>query len=203
MEPPIDDPTRAAAVDLRYRAHLTVALVVPKEFSFSDNWVYIHDPEVEVGRVQNFGSWSPFMVKDGRTCLGLEYFLNEGEGMWNRPDEELVEQGTRELHKLGLISDPAKVEAGYVVRMPKAYPVYDAAYRGHVERVRELLDPIPNLHTVGRNGMHKYNNQDHSMLTAMMTVWNMLGERHDVWSANTDLEYFEEQRLEVVPDRGA
>ena len=131
MRPEVDEPTRAAAVDLRYRAHLTVALVVPQEFSFTDNWIYIHDPDVEVGRVQNFGSWSPFMVKDGRTCLGLEYFVNEGDGHVERsPTPSSIAQGKRELHRLGLISDPSRVEAGYVVRMPKAYPVYDDAVPG-------------------------------------------------------------------------
>ncbi len=194
MDPPLDDTTRAAADDLRFRAHLTVALVVPQEFSFTDNWIYIHDPDVEVGRVQNFGSWSPFMVKDGRTCLGLEYFLNEDEGMWNRPDEELVEQGTRELCRLGLISAPEKVEAGYVVRMPKAYPVYDDAYQGNVETMRKWLAAnTPNVFPCGRNGMHRYNNQDHSMLTAMLSVENILGADHDVWSVNVEAEYHEEQ----------
>jgi protoporphyrinogen oxidase len=195
MQPEVDDPTRTAAEDLRYRAHLTVALVVPQEFSFTDNWIYIHDPDVEVGRVQNFGSWSPFMVKDGRTCLGLEYFLNEGEGMWTRPDAELIEQGKQELHRLGLISHPDRVEAGYVVRMPKAYPVYDDLYQGNVDMMRKWLGVnAPNVFPCGRNGMHRYNNQDHSMLTAMLSVENIvLGTDHDVWSVNVEAEYHEEQ----------
>ena len=140
MEPPVDDTTAHAASDLRYRSHLTVALVVPQKYSFTDNWIYIHDPEVEVGRVQNFGSWSPFMVKDGRTCLGLEYFVNEGDEMWSKSDEELIAQGKREMHVLGLVDDPVHVEAGYVVRMPKAYPVYDEHYQAHVTTMRKWLE---------------------------------------------------------------
>ncbi len=194
MEPAVDDATLASAVDLRYRAHLTVALVVPQEFSFTDNWIYIHDPDVEVGRVQNYGSWSPYMVKDGRTCLGLEYFLNEGEGMWNESDADLVEQGKQELYRLGLISHPDKVEAGYVVRMPKAYPVYDDVYEGNVETMRKwLAGNVANVFPCGRNGMHRYNNQDHSMLTAMLSVENiLLGTDHDVWTVNVEAEYHEE-----------
>jgi protoporphyrinogen oxidase len=193
MRPDVDSTTEAAAVDLRYRDHMTVALVVPQEYSFTDNWVYIHDPGVEVGRVQNFGSWSPYMVKDGRTCLGLEYFVNEGDEMWTKSDEDLIAQGKREMHRLGLIADPNRVEAGYVVRMPKAYPVYDEMYQGNVETMRKWLAAnTPNVFPCGRNGMHKYNNQDHSMLTAMLSVENILGADHDVWSVNVEAEYHEE-----------
>jgi protoporphyrinogen oxidase len=193
MQPEVDSPTKAAADDLRYRYHLTVALVVPQEYSFTDNWIYIHDPGVEVGRVQNFGSWSPYMVKDGRTCLGLEFFVNEGDDMWTKSDEDLIAQGKREMHRLGLIADPSRVEAGYVVRMPKAYPVYDEMYQGNVETMRKWLAAnTPNVFPCGRNGMHKYNNQDHSMLTAMLSVENILGADHDVWSVNVEAEYHEE-----------
>jgi len=193
MDPPVDEVTRAAADDLRYRSHLTVALVVPQEFSFTDNWIYVHDPGVKVGRVQNFGSWSPYMVKEGRTCLGLEFFVDEGDDMWSKPDADLVAQGTRELYELGLITDPAKVEAGYVVRMPKAYPVYDDRYEADVATMRKWIDAnTPNVFPVGRNGMHKYNNQDHSMLTAMLAVENILGAEHDVWAVNVEAEYHEE-----------
>jgi protoporphyrinogen oxidase len=203
MEPPADEATRAAAAGLRYRDHLTVALVVPQEFSFSDNWVYIHDPGVRVGRVQNFGSWSPFLVKEGRTCLGLEFFVNEGDDMWSKADEELVAQATAELHALGLVTDPSKVEAGYVVRMPKAYPVYDEDYQAHVATMRKWLDAnVPNVFPCGRNGMHKYNNQDHSMLTAMLSVENILGARHDVWSVNVEAEYHEETSSSGTPATG-
>jgi protoporphyrinogen oxidase len=193
MDPDPGSDTLDAAGDLRHRDHVTVALVVPQEYSFTDNWIYIHDPDVKVGRVQNFGSWSPFMVKDGRTCLGLEYFVNEGDEMWSKPDADLIEQAKSEMHRLGLVADPARVEAGYVVRMPKAYPVYDEQYQDNVEVLRKWLAVnAGNVFPCGRNGMHKYNNQDHSMLTAMLSVENILGADHDVWSVNVEAEYHEE-----------
>lgn len=131
----------------------------------------------------------------GTTCVGMEYFCFEGDGLWSSRDEDLVALATKELSALGL-AQPDKVFDGAVVRMPKAYPVYDAAYSGHLAMARTCLDAISNLHTVGRNGMHKYNNADHSMLTAMMAIENMRGASHDVWSVNTDFEYHEEQRVE-------
>jgi len=193
MDPPPPVDVVAAADQLRFRDFLTIALVVPMEYSFPDNWIYIHAPEVQVGRIQNFGQWSPYLVKDGRTCLGLEYFVFEGEGLWNKPDDELIALGTHELSVLGLV-DPSKVESGYVVRMPKAYPVYDEDYKANVAVLREWLEAnVSNVHPVGRNGMHKYNNQDHSMLTAMLTVENILGRgNHDIWSVNVEEEYHEE-----------
>jgi protoporphyrinogen oxidase len=192
MEPPVDQRTAEAAAEMRHRDHLTVALVVPQKHSFSDNWIYVHDPNVQVGRVQNYGSWSPFMVKEGRTCLGLEFFVNEGDEMWTKSDADLIEQGKRELCALGLIDDVANVEAGYVVRMPKAYPVYDEHYQAHVTTMRKWLEVnTPNVFPCGRNGMHKYNNQDHSMLTAMLSVEKILGAHHDVWSVNVEAEYHE------------
>jgi protoporphyrinogen oxidase len=193
MDPPVPDEVRAAADALHYRDFMTVALVVPVDYGFPDTWIYIHDPGVKVGRVQNFGNWSPYMVKEGRTCLGLEFFVNEGDSMWTKRDEDLIEQGKRELHELGLISDPTKVEAGYVVRVPKAYPVYDENYQANVEVLRKWIDVhTPNVFPTGRNGMHKYNNQDHSMLTAMLSVENILGAHHDVWTVNVEAEYHEE-----------
>lgn len=194
MDPAPDASVLAAARDLRYRDFLTVALVVPKEYSFPDNWIYVHAKNVQVGRIQNFGVWSPYLVKEGRTCLGLEYFVFEGDETWNRPDAELIEQGKRELGLLGLV-DPARVETGYVVRMPKAYPFYDEHYRANVARIVEWLNAhAPNVHPVGRNGMHRYNNQDHSMFTAMLTAENIAtGSTHDVWSVNVEEEYHEEK----------
>jgi protoporphyrinogen oxidase len=193
MEPDAADTAIRAADDLRYRDFLTVALVVPERFSFPDNWIYVHSKEVKVGRIQNYGSWSPYLVKEGRTCLGLEFFVFEGDETWNTPDEELIELGKRELAVLGLV-DPTKVEAGYVVRMPKAYPFYDEYYKANVARIVEWLeDCAPNVYPVGRNGMHRYNNQDHSMLTAMLTAENIAtGSHHDVWSVNVEEEYHEE-----------
>ncbi len=195
MDPPASATARQAAQDLRYRDFLTVALVVPEKYSFPDNWIYVHSKEVQVGRIQNFGSWSPYLVKEGRTCLGLEYFVFEGDDTWTKPDEELVEQAKRELGVLGLV-DPDKVEAGYVVRQPKAYPFYDQHYKDNVARIVEWLDDCaPNVHPVGRNGMHRYNNQDHSMYTAMLTAENIaLGTDHDVWTVNVEEEYHEEAR---------
>jgi protoporphyrinogen oxidase len=193
MDPPPPPEVIAAADDLRYRDFMTVALVVPEEAGFPDNWIYIHDPEVRVGRVQNFGVWSPYMVKEGRTCLGLEFFVNEGDDMWSKADEELVEQAKRELEQLGLV-DASLVEAGYVVRVKKAYPVYDAMYKANVDTMRAwIAENCPNVYPVGRNGMHKYNNQDHSMYTAMLSVENIFGASHDVWSVNVEEEYHEEQ----------
>jgi len=204
MTPKASETAVQAASDLRYRDFLTVALVVPKEYSFPDNWIYVHAKEVQVGRIQNFGSWSPYLVKEGRTCLGLEFFVFEGDATWNKPDAELIEQGKRELGILGLV-DPSKVEAGYVVRMPKAYPFYDEHYKANVAKIVEWLDAhAANVHPVGRNGMHRYNNQDHSMYTAMLTAENIArGTRHDVWSVNVEEEYHEESSNGDDPRHGA
>ncbi|HUS62290.1 MAG TPA: FAD-dependent oxidoreductase, partial [Acidimicrobiales bacterium] len=194
MDPPAPPEVQAAAKGLRYRDFITIALVVPEEFGFPDTWIYIHDTSVKVGRVQNFGSWSPYLIKEGRTCLGLEYFVTEGDELWTMADEDLVALGKREIHKLGL-ADSARVEAGYVVRMPKAYPMYDATYKANLGVLREWIEAsTPNVHPVGRNGMHKYNNQDHSMLTAMLSVENILGASHDTWSVNVEEDYHEEVR---------
>ena len=194
MDPPPPADVLAAANDLRYRDFLTVALVVPESAGFPDNWIYIHSPAVIVGRIQNFSSWSPYMVKEGRTCLGLEYFVFEGDKLWNSSDDELVALATRELEAIGLI-EPGRVEAGYVVRVPKAYPFYDERYKANVQRLREWLDDCTtNVHPVGRNGMHRYNNQDHSMYTAMLTVENIVnGTSYDVWEVNVEEEYHEEK----------
>lgn len=184
-----------AANELKFRDFLTVALVVPEADGFPDNWIYIHSPEVEVGRVQNFGQWSPHLVKDGRTCLGLEYFVNEGDELWEADDDALIEQGKAELASLGLL-DPEHVTEGYVVRMPKAYPMYDASYASNVETLKAWLAAnAGNVMPVGRNGMHKYNNQDHSMYTAMLSVENILGANHDVWAVNVEEEYHEEATI--------
>lgn len=193
MDPAPPPDVLAAAAELRFRDFLTVALVVPDSCAFPDNWIYVHSPEVRVGRIQNFGAWSPDMVKPGRTCLGLEYFVFEGDELWARPDDQLVELATAELAATGL-AGPGQVEAGFVVRMPKAYPVYDDGFAANVAVLREwLAAEVTNVHPVGRNGMHRYNNQDHSMLTAMLAVGNILGEGpHDVWSVNVDEGYHEE-----------
>ena len=191
VDPPVPDEVLAAADDLHYRDFLTVALVVPEDRGFPDNWIYIHSPDVKVGRIQNFGVWSPFLVKDGRTCLGMEYFVFEGDELWTCSDDDLVALATKELSAIGLV-DPSDVEVGYVVRMPKAYPVYDDVYADNVQVIRRWFEEhAPNVHPVGRNGMHKYNNQDHSMYTAMLTVENIHGAHHDIWSVNVEEEYHE------------
>ena len=182
------------ARELRYRDFLTVALMINKPRVFDDNWIYIHDPSVKVGRVQNFGSWSPEMAPAGSSCLGLEYFCFEGDGLWTKSDQQLIELATQEVAKIGLISATDVVD-GCVVRQPKAYPVYDDSYRENIATVRrDLEQSYPTLHLIGRNGMHKYNNQDHAMMTAMLTARNiMAGERlYDIWQVNEDAEYHED-----------
>jgi protoporphyrinogen oxidase len=201
------------AAALRYRDFLTVALRIRSRDLFPDNWIYIHDPAVKVGRIQNFRSWSPDMVPDpALACVGLEYFCFEGDGLWSASDDQLVALATAEMATLGLC-DPAQVEGGHVVRQDKAYPVYDDGYAERVEGLRRELEARhPTLHLIGRNGMHRYNNQDHAMMTAMLTVRNIAaGDRiHDVWAVNEDAEYHEAGRegegaalgsLRAVPER--
>jgi protoporphyrinogen oxidase len=193
MDPPAPVDIQEAARALRYRDFLTVALVLPAHLGFPDNWIYVHSDNVRVGRIQNFGAWSPDMVKEGRTCLGLEYFVFEGDGLWSMRDDDLVALGIQELVALGLVK-PEDVEMGYVVRMPKAYPVYDEGYDLKVQAIRKWLEAeVPNVHPVGRNGMHRYNNQDHSMLTAMLTVDSLYGELFDTWAVNVESDYHEQQ----------
>lgn len=183
------------AKDLKYRDFLTVALMLNQPASFEDNWIYIHDPSVKVGRVQNFASWSPEMVPDVEAsgCLGLEYFCFEGDQLWETSDAELVELAIDEMEKIGLASR-SEVTEGRVVRQPKAYPVYDDEYKKIVDEIRaDFLDNYPHFHFVGRNGMHKYNNQDHAMMTAMLTAKNIIAneQKFDVWRVNEDAEYHE------------
>jgi protoporphyrinogen oxidase len=199
ITPPAPASVIEATDDLRHRDFLTVALVVPEDAAFPDNWIYVHTPGVRVGRVQNFGSWSPYMVKEGWTCVGLEYFVNEGDDVWAMRDEDLIEVARTELVSLGLLRHPDgstlemnDIGAGYVERVPKAYPVYDDGYRQNVEVLRRWLErATKGVQAVGRNGMHRYNNQDHSMLTAMLAVRNVLGEEHDLWAVNLDEDYHE------------
>jgi protoporphyrinogen oxidase len=198
-----------AAAGLRYRDFLTVALPVDGEPPFPDNWVYVHDPGVRVGRIQNFRAWSPWMTPDPRlSCLGLEYFCFEGDELWSSSDADLIELGRREVAALGLV-DPERVAGGHVVRVPKAYPVYDAEYAARVERIRGWLGGLANLQQIGRNGLHRYNNSDHSMLTAMRAVENLCdGAGHDVWAVNADSVYHErdeaaEQPYRVAPETPA
>jgi protoporphyrinogen oxidase len=190
-EPP--DQVLAAAGQLRYRDFLTVALIIDVPDLFPDNWIYVHDPKVKVGRIQNFKNWSPAMVPDPKlTCLGLEYFCTVHDDLWSMSDDDLVRLATHELEAIG-ISQEKMVTDGVVVRMPKAYPVYDEEYLQAVEIIGDYLKQYANLQVIGRNGMHRYNNMDHSMLTAMMAVRNIFGEKHDLWAINADEEYHEVQ----------
>ena len=202
FDPPLPPPVLAAARRLSYREFITVALVVEGENPFPDNWIYIHEPGVQLGRVQNFRNWSEAMVgRPGTTCLGLEYFCFEGDGLWNMPDSDLVELGKREIAKLGLCR-AEQVAEGFVVRVEKAYPVYGSGYQANLDTIRAALRTISNLQVVGRNGMHKYNNQDHSMMTALLAVRNLTGGRFDLWKVNTDAEYHEEADLSAADRTG-
>jgi protoporphyrinogen oxidase len=191
LDPPLPPEIAAQARRLHHRDFLTVALMLDQRDVFADNWIYIHDPSVRVGRIQNFKNWSPEMVPDQAwTCLGLEYFCTAGDDLWGMPDDQLVALARKELAQIGL-GDPATVRRGVVVRAPQAYPVYDRGYADALQAVRGGLAGLANLQLVGRNGMHKYNNQDHSMLTAILAARNVLGEHYDVWQVNVEEEYHE------------
>ena len=196
LAPAVPTPVVSAARSLRYRDFLIVVLIVRAPSLFPDNWLYIHSPAVRVGRIQNFKNWSAEMVPDAAmTSLGMEYFCSADDDLWTRRDADLVALATRELDVLGLARAGLVVD-GCVIRQPRAYPVYDATYREHVSQIRTGLSALVNLQTIGRNGMHRYNNQDHSMLTGLLAARNVLGERHDLWSVNTERSYYEEQQVD-------
>src|SRR3954452_18712965 len=203
-DPKAPEPVVDAARGLRYRDFLTVALVLDGDDVFPDNWIYIHEPGVRVGRIQNYRSWSPWMVPDPDTaCVGLEYFCFEGDDLWTMSDDELVALATSELEQLNL-APAGKVRRGYVVRVPKAYPMYDADYADRVGVIRGWLDSLTNLQQVGRNGLHRYNNSDHSMLSAMRAVENVLrGTKHDIWAVNVESAYHEEHQEPEQPYKDA
>ncbi len=195
LDPPPPPEVVAAAAGLTYRDFMSVVLIVKQPHLFPDNWIYIHEPGVQVGRVQNFKNWSPEMVPDASmSALGLEYFCNEGDALWSLSDAELIALGRREMARIGLVRAEDVVD-GTVVKQLKAYPVYNGTYAGYLETIKQYLAGFSNLQTVGRNGLHKYNNQDHSMLTAMLAVRNLVGETHDVWNVNTERSYHEEIRI--------
>jgi protoporphyrinogen oxidase len=200
---------------LKYRDFLTVVLIGHPRDELPDNWIYIHDPSVKVGRVQNFRSWSPDMIPDGvSTCLGLEYFCFEGDGLWTASDSDLIELAKTEIQTIGLMGREEVYDA-CVVRQKKAYPVYDETYADNLDVIRrEIGLRYPGLHLVGRNGMHKYNNQDHAMMTGMLTAQNIIAGSivYDTWQVNEDAEYGEaglsgvEEALKserLVPKRAA
>jgi len=192
LDPAPPERLRSAAEDFHYRDFLTVALIVKARNLFPDNWIYVHEPSVKVGRIQNYSNWSPEMTPDAETsCLGMEYFCFEGDELWGASDAKLLELARSEIAALGLVS-PTRVLDGAVVRMPKAYPVYDASYRRGLAAVRDFLEAVPNLQLVGRNGMHRYNNQDHSMLTGLLAARNILGARFNLWRVNAEEDYLEE-----------
>jgi protoporphyrinogen oxidase len=191
LDPSPPEEVVRAATDFHYRDFMTVALILKRRDVFPDNWIYIHEPGVKVGRIQNFKNWSPEMVPEAEmTCLGLEYFCFGGDGLWSMPDQEMLTFAAKELECLG-IAKASEVVDGAVVRTPKAYPVYDETHRRGIATIREFLKQIPNLQLAGRNGMHHYNNQDHSMLTGLLAARNMLGANYDLWKVNVDAEYHE------------
>ncbi len=195
LRPKPPERVAAAADALRYRDFITVVLILEDRHAFQDNWIYVHDPSVKVGRIQNYKSWSPEMSPDpNRCCYGLEYFCFEGDGLWSSTDAQLVELGVTEIEKLGL-AHRADVIDGCVVRQPRAYPVYDESYTANVNVIRDEIErTYSGLHLVGRNGMHKYNNQDHAMMTAMLTARNIIAgqQLYDVWRVNQDAGYHED-----------
>jgi protoporphyrinogen oxidase len=206
IDPLPPEPVLSAAKALRYRDFLTVALIVKDVDCFDDNWIYIHDSSVRVGRIQNFKSWSPHLVPDPElNCLGLEYFCFSGDGLWESDDQALIRLADEELIQLGLVT-PGHVVDGTVIRQPRAYPVYDENYEDRIGLFRDWLEQdMPGLHLVGRNGMHKYNNQDHAMMTGLLVAENILaGEtRWDVWQVNQDAQYHEagEDRTLAMSER--
>jgi protoporphyrinogen oxidase len=194
LDPPPPPAVREAAGQLKFRGFLTVCVIVDAAHLFPDNWIYVHEPDVKVARIQNFKNWSPDMTPDpGKTSLGLEYFCDENDATWLTPDSDLIDLAARELAAIGLIPDAAKVVDGCVFRVPNAYPIYDEDYAEALQVVRAFLDGFDNLRTIGRNGLHRYNNQDHSMAAGRMAARQLLlGESGDLWSINTDDEYHEE-----------
>jgi protoporphyrinogen oxidase len=193
LDPPAPPAVREAVQKLSYRDFIQVALIIDHSNLFPDNWIYIHSPQFQVGRIQNFKNWSAAMVPDPtKTCLGMEYFCNQGDTLWSMSDAELLDLASREGVGLSLVPQLADIEDGIVIRQPKAYPVYNSEYRQHLQVIQEYLARFENLQTIGRNGMHRYNNQDHSMLMGMLAVRNILGENHNLWNVNVDRSYYEE-----------
>ena len=203
LDPPAPDEVIASARALRYRDFITVAVILEREDVFPDNWIYIHDHRVQVARIQNFKNWSSEMVPDPRfTMLGLEYFCFEGDALWSASDEQLIAKAQNELATLGLAKQSDAID-GVVVRQSKAYPMYDHDYRTNVARVRSFLDrTASNLQVAGRNGMHKYDNQDHAMLTGLMAARNVMGSSFDLWRVNSDAEYLEDDSDSAADDLG-
>ena len=195
FDPPPPDHVRLAADKLRYRDFLIVTLILNRADPFPDNWIYVHSPDVKVGRIQNFRAWSADMLPDPETAsIGMEFFCQEGDGLWTMSDEDLRALATRELAQLELAEEGDVIDAA-IIRQPKAYPVYDGEYKDALDVLQDWICGLENFQTVGRNGLHRYNNQDHSMLSAMYAARNILGEEHDVWDVNVERSYHEEFEL--------
>ncbi len=198
LDPAPPENVQAAAAGLSYRALVMAGLILNRSDLFPEQWIYVHDPDVGVGRIQNFKNWSPDMApEEGRTNIGMEYFCNENDSTWNMPDTDIIEMASRELENLGLARS-RDVADGMVIRQAKAYPVYDRGYQRNLDIIRCYLDGFDNLQTIGRNGTHRYNNMDHSMQSGILAAMNVLGERHDLWSVSDEAEY-----LEALPERDA
>ncbi len=201
LDPKVPDEVSDASRQLSYRAFIIVILIVDKRDLFPDQWIYVHNPEVRVGRIQNFKNWSAAMVPDSqKTSIGMEYFCNEGDEIWTMSNEDLRDLASLELSRLGLAEIDDVIDS-YVVRQPKAYPIYDSGYAKHVKVIRDFVGTIENLQTIGRNGMHRYNNMDHSMLTGMLAAENVFGANHNLWEVNEEGEYLEEERSAEVGER--
>jgi len=191
FDPPLSSSVHEAADHLTHRAFLVVSLIIERPDLFPDQWIYVHSPEVEVGRIQNFGSWSPDMVPEpGRSCVGMEYFCDQGDEIWERGDADLIAQARREIATLGLAREEQVLD-GVVVRQPDAYPVYHPEYADQIDVIRAAIEQIDNLQTIGRSGLHRYNNMDHSMKTGALAAANALGEHHDIWAVNDEQDYLE------------
>lgn len=191
IKPSPPDEVLKAAEELKYRDFFTVGLIIKKPFIFPDNWIYIHSPDVKVGRIQNFKNWSPEMVPDPQaTSLGFEYFCFQADALWKEDDHKLIQLGIDEIKKLNLASKEQVID-GTVIRSPNTYPIYDEGYKRRIDIIKNFLSTIENLQTMGRNGLHRYNNQDHSMLSAIFAVRNILGEHNSIWDINVDEEYHE------------
>ncbi|MFL0658912.1 NAD(P)/FAD-dependent oxidoreductase [Cylindrospermopsis raciborskii] len=195
LDPPAPKAVLQAAGNLKYRDFLIVALIINEVDLFPDNWIYVHSPAFCVGRIQNFKNWSLAMVPDrSKTCVGMEYFCNQGDQLWSMSDSELIDFASREIVGLSLLQNINKIEDGTVIRQLKAYPVYDEEYRHNLQVIQDYLKTFNNLQSIGRNGMHRYNNQDHSMLTGLLAAKNILGENHDLWDVNTERSYYEDMK---------
>jgi len=193
LENSIPNEVLKAGRKLKFRGFLTCALILDQKNIFPDNWIYIHSPEVRLARIQNFKNWSPYMVPDeNKTCLGLEYFCNENDEFWNKSDEEIKIIAEKELKKINLISRNTKVLDYKVERIPNAYPVYYPGYSRDLKVIKNFFEKIANLYIIGRSGMYRYNNMDHSIYTGILAGRNIMGEENDIWRIGAEDDYLEE-----------